>query len=109
MHKARGLLEQLVQDESVTEKEYKENLRKYQIQLLGFQRKLMASRKSMIVVFEGPDAAGKGGAIKRMTEKLDPRSIRVYSVDQTDRGRKPAPLPLEILDEDPGARGTRHI
>ena len=60
VHKARGLLEQLVQDESVTEKEYKENLRKYQLQLLSLQRKLMASRQSMIVVFEGPGCGRQG-------------------------------------------------
>src|SRR5260370_33352329 len=34
----------------------------------------------MISVIEGPDAAGKGGAIRRLVERLDPRHYRVYSV-----------------------------
>ena len=33
----------------------------------------------MLIVVEGPDAAGKGGAVKRLVEKLDPRTLRVYS------------------------------
>src|ERR1700753_420108 len=40
----------------------------------------METRHNLLVVVEGPDAAGKGGAIKRLVEKLDPRTIRVYSV-----------------------------
>ena len=36
-------------------------------------------KRSVVVVAEGPDAAGKGGAVKRLVEKLDPRSVRVYS------------------------------
>ena len=40
----------------------------------------MEARHSLVVVVEGPDAAGKGGAIKRLVEKLDPRTYRVYSI-----------------------------
>ena len=76
----RGLLDRLDQAQSVTDKEYKEQLREYQLRFLAFQRKLVNDRRSLMVVFEGPDAAGKGGAIKRVTEKLDPRTIRVYSI-----------------------------
>ena len=36
--------------------------------------------RNLIVLFEGPDAAGKGGAIKRLVERLDPRMLRVHSV-----------------------------
>jgi polyphosphate kinase 2 (PPK2 family) len=79
-HEARGLLDRLDQAQSVTEKEYRDQLRDHQLQILGLQRKLIASRHSVIVLFEGPDASGKGGAIKRMVEKLDPRTIRVYSI-----------------------------
>jgi AMP-polyphosphate phosphotransferase len=79
-HEVRGLLDRLDQDQSVDETGYKEELREYQLKLLALQRKLVNSRNTLIVVFEGPDAAGKGGAIKRIVEKLDPRNIRVYSI-----------------------------
>ena len=80
VHEARGLLDKLDQAQSVEEKEYKDELRESQLKFLALQRKLVASRNSLMIVFEGPDAAGKGGAIKRIVEKLDPRSIRVYSI-----------------------------
>ena len=54
--------------------------------MIKLQLKLAENnRHSLIVVAEGPDAAGKGGAIKRLVEKLDPRTVRVYStVKPTD-------------------------
>jgi len=60
--------------------EYREKLLRHQLGLLYFQRHLLESKRSVVLVFEGPDAAGKGGVIKRITEKLDPRVIRVYSI-----------------------------
>jgi polyphosphate kinase 2 (PPK2 family) len=80
IHECRGLLDRLDQAQSITDKEYKEQLRDYQIEFLGLQRKLIAARRSLAVVFEGPDAAGKGGTIKRLVENLEPRTIRVYSI-----------------------------
>jgi len=80
IYEVRGLLERLDQAQSVTAKEYKDQLREYQIEFLNLQRKLITARSKLIVVFEGPDAAGKGGTIKRLVEKLDPRTIRVYSI-----------------------------
>jgi polyphosphate kinase 2 (PPK2 family) len=47
---------------------------------LTFQRSLAEAKRSLIVVLEGPDAAGKGGAIGRMVERLDPRLLRVHSI-----------------------------
>lgn len=44
------------------------------------QSRLAEARRSAIVVIEGPDAAGKGGAIRRFVERLDPRRIHIYSV-----------------------------
>jgi polyphosphate kinase 2 (PPK2 family) len=60
--------------------EYRERVHELQLSLLNFQRKILESKRSVILVFEGPDAAGKGGVIKRISEKLDPRLIRVYSI-----------------------------
>ena len=73
-------LDHLDQDQAVDEKEYKSKLKDQQLRLIKLQLKLAENSKhSLIVVAEGPDAAGKGGAIKRVVEKLDPRTVRVYS------------------------------
>lgn len=60
--------------------EYSERLKSAQLTLLRYQYLLKDLRRNLILVFEGPDAAGKGGVIKRTTEKLDPRYVRVYSI-----------------------------
>ncbi len=73
-------LDALEQDLSVSEDQYKARLKEYQLRLIKLQLKLAANKEhSLIIVAEGPDAAGKGGAIKRVVEKLDPRTVRVYS------------------------------
>ena len=63
-----------------TKSDYREKMQDLQLQLLHFQRKILDSKRNVILIFEGPDAAGKGGVIKRITEKLDPRVLRVYSI-----------------------------
>ena len=76
----KGLnLDELVHPE-IPEEDYKKSLKQAQLKLLTAQRALADSKRSLIVLFEGPDAAGKGGAISRMVERLDPRLLRVHSV-----------------------------
>jgi PPK2 family polyphosphate:nucleotide phosphotransferase len=73
-------LDALDQNQPVDDAEYKPRLKEYQLRLIKLQLKLAANNKhSLIVVAEGPDAAGKGGGVKRLVEKLDPRTVRVYS------------------------------
>jgi polyphosphate kinase 2 (PPK2 family) len=80
-HRMAGLLSELDLSKKIEEKsEYREKVQDLQLNLLHFQRKILESKRSVILVFEGPDAAGKGGVIKRVTEKLDPRLLRVYSI-----------------------------
>jgi AMP-polyphosphate phosphotransferase len=62
------------------EGDYKKTLKQAQLKLLTYQRALVDAKQPLIIVFEGPDAAGKGGAIKRIVERLDPRVLRVHSV-----------------------------
>ncbi len=78
--KTKISLESLDQSRSITQAEYKSQLKASQLELLHLQRALSEEKRSLIVVVEGPDAAGKGGAIKRIVEKLDPRTTRVYSI-----------------------------
>ena len=60
--------------------EYKEQLRELQIQARRLAYRLYELRRSLVVVFEGWDAGGKGGAIRRFTEHLDPRGYQVYPI-----------------------------
>ena len=69
-----------LEHKQLDEDDYKPRLKKAQEKLLGWQHELAEARNSIVIVFEGPDAGGKGGAIKRLTEPLDPRSIRVHSI-----------------------------
>jgi AMP-polyphosphate phosphotransferase len=73
-------LNDLKQNQSIEQDDYKRQLKKYQIEILGRQLVLKERKNSVVVVVEGPDAAGKGGAIKRLVERLDPRLVRVYSI-----------------------------
>src|SRR5258708_25065704 len=76
-----GLLSDLDLTKQIEDKsDYRQRVQDLQLNLLHFQRKILESKRHVILVFEGPDAAGKGGVIKRITEKLDPRVLRVYSV-----------------------------
>ncbi len=77
---AKPSLEDLDQERMVESDEYKKRLKEYHVALVKLQLRLAEkSRRSVILIFEGPDAAGKGGAIKRLVEKLDPRVVRVYA------------------------------
>src|ERR1700737_3792312 len=74
------VLDELDQNKSVDQEDYRIKVKEYQLRLLNLQRALIETRHNVVVVVEGPDAAGKGGAIKRLVEKLDPRTFRVYSI-----------------------------
>jgi len=61
-------------------KEYEKALEELQIELVGLTRWLRHTGKRMLVIFEGRDAAGKGGTIKAITDKLDTRAARVVAL-----------------------------
>jgi polyphosphate kinase len=68
--------------------QYEKEKRKLQIELLKMQRSVKASGRRLVIVFEGRDAAGKGGTIKRFTENLNPRGARIVALEKpTDRER----------------------
>ena len=60
--------------------QYEAELRQLQIELVKLQRDVQLSGRRVAIIFEGRDAAGKGGAIRRFTEHLNPRSIRVVAL-----------------------------
>lgn len=63
---------------SLGKKQYQEKLAEYQARLAGLHQQAMQKKISVILVFEGPDAGGKGGAIRRITQALDARNYQVY-------------------------------
>lgn len=69
-------------------KEYKKTLKKKQLRLLELQRALYQEGVPTIIVFEGWDAAGKGGVIRRLTERLEPRGFSVHSISAPDEHEK---------------------
>ncbi len=73
---------------SMGKKEYQEKLSFYQGKLEHLHNRLYLKKKPVVIVFEGWDAGGKGGAIKRLTTALDPRGYQVFST--------PAPTKEEL-------------
>lgn len=61
-------------------KEYRERLGKAQLQMLLIQRFMYQHRREAVILFEGWDAAGKGGSIRRLCEHLDPRGYVVHPI-----------------------------
>lgn len=64
--------------QSLSDDDYKTQLKQEQLALRQLQLKIHKHQIPVLVIFEGWDAAGKGGAIKRLRETLDPRSYFVY-------------------------------
>jgi polyphosphate kinase 2 (PPK2 family) len=74
------VLETIDLSESLTREEYDRNLVGTQLQLRELALQLYEQKRTLIVVYEGWDASGKGGNIKRVTEKLDPRGYEVLPI-----------------------------
>ena len=68
----------------LTRKEYEGELRKLQVELCKLQEWVKHQGLRVIVLFEGRDAAGKGGTINAITERVSPRVFRIVAL--------PAPL-----------------
>src|SRR5262249_12276933 len=61
-------------------KDLEKELRRLQVELVKLQEFIRVEKRKVVVIFEGRDAAGKGGAIKRITETLNPRFCRVVAL-----------------------------
>ena len=67
-------------DTKLSRKEYEKKKRLLQIELLKFQLWVKATGQKIAIIFEGRDAAGKGGSIKRFNEHLNPRGARTVAL-----------------------------
>lgn len=68
--------------------EYEQQKRLLQIELLKLQRWVKENDERIVMLFEGRDAAGKGGTIKRVMEHLNPRGARVVALDKPNEKEK---------------------
>ena len=66
--------------EKMKRKDYEKELLKLQVELCHLQEWMKKSQERVIVIFEGRDAAGKGGTIKALTERVSPRVFRVTAL-----------------------------
>ena len=69
-------------DERMRREDYEEEKRLLQIELLKLQKWSQSHGHRHVIVFEGRDAAGKGGTIKRFMEHLNPRGARVVALEK---------------------------
>lgn len=74
------MLDTIDLNKSLTRDVYVRDLTRRQLQLQELAYRLYVDKRTLVMVFEGWDAAGKGGNIKRITEKLDPRGYEVYAI-----------------------------
>ncbi len=68
--------------EKIRRREYEKKKAALQIELLKMQEWVKSTGQKIVMVFEGRDAAGKGGTIKRFMEHLNPRGARVIALDK---------------------------
>ena len=67
-------------DKTLTKLKYEAELQKLQTEFVNLQKWIDKSQKRVAIIFEGRDAAGKGGSIKRFKEHLSPRTSRVVAL-----------------------------
>ena len=85
-----GMESGLPSDRKIDNEEYETELHALQVELGKLQRWVQSEAQRVVILFEGRDAAGKGGAIARFTEYLNPRASRVVALpkpNETERGQ----------------------
>ncbi|MDG2193917.1 MAG: polyphosphate kinase 2 [Polaribacter sp.] len=87
LNSTKGLLalfskEPINVDRAIRYVDYEKKLEKLQIELIKLQTWTIQNNERIIVIFEGRDAAGKGGAIRRMTERINPRFMRIVALSK---------------------------
>ena len=78
----------------ISKKKYNNELKELRVELVKLQEWIKQEGLKVAVLFEGRDAAGKGGVIKRITEPLNPRVCRVVALSTpTERGKESVVFP----------------
>ena len=77
-------------DKRIKRKEYREQVEPLQVELVKLQRWVERKSQRIVIIFEGRDAAGKGGTINKFTQHLNPRHARAVALakpDEVERGQ----------------------
>jgi polyphosphate:AMP phosphotransferase len=80
LEQTRSVLQSVDMNQKLDDEEYAGRLRQAQANLADLQYRCFDQRRPVVLGFEGWDAAGKGGVIKRLTVELDPRHFTVHSI-----------------------------
>ena len=87
LHSNKGLISLLSKDQINIDRtlrylEYERTLKKLQVEVIKLQTWAIDNNERVIFLFEGRDAAGKGGAIRRITERINPRHIKIIALQK---------------------------
>jgi polyphosphate kinase 2 (PPK2 family) len=74
------MLESIDLSLNLSKEDSAKQLKKVQLRLVRLQQRIRQAGIPVVIMYEGWDASGKGGSIRRMTEKLDPRGFQVYPI-----------------------------
>ncbi len=88
---------------------YEKELQKLQVELCHLQEWVKAKGLKVIIVFEGRDAAGKGGTIKALTERVSPRVFRVVALPAPSDRQKISDVLPALFRTIPGGRRNRDL
>jgi len=93
LNSKKGLLAMLSKDPINLERairyvDYEKKLKKLQVELVKLQSWVINNNERVIIIFEGRDAAGKGGAIRRITEKINPRHLKKVALPKPSEEEK---------------------
>ena len=85
LNSAKGLISLLLKEplnfqRAIRYIRYERRLKKLQVELIRMQKWVIQENERVVVLFEGRDAAGKGGAIRRITERINPRHFKVVAL-----------------------------
>src|SRR5271170_8138542 len=84
-------------------KDYEKELRKLQVELCCLQDWVKSKGLRVIIIFEGRDAAGKGGTIKAITERVSPRVFRVVALPAPSERQKTQMFAQRYVEQFPAA------
>ena len=93
LNRKKGIKQFLIYDDTSVQKvlrniNFEDRLKKLQVELIHLQHWVVEHNEKVVVLFEGRDAAGKGGAIRRITQHLNPREFRVVALPKPTEEEK---------------------